>query len=252
MKKDLQSQHNLIQAEFKKQASGWGKRQDNLSSTLSVLELQEDYTVLDVASGSGLLASIIAPHVKQVVAMDITPEMLQQARMKGIENIQYVLGAAEQLPHAENTFERVATRYSIHHILEPQVVIEEIYRTCQSNGRVMIIDIIAPDDEESAELYNHMERLRDPSHTNALSLSTLTELIANAGFKQITHSMNNHGEMDLENWFDLAQTPDENRQQVLSLIDDALQGKIETGFNPTYRDGRLKINHSVATILATK
>lgn len=252
MSNELQSQHDLIRDAFRKQASGWGRRQDNLSAIVSQLDLQKHFTVLDVASGSGLLAAAAAPHVQRVVATDITPEMLQQARAKGIENIQFVLAAAERLPYPDASFDRVMTRYSLHHMFDPQPVVQEMYRVCRPQGQVMVIDIIAPDDPDNASLYNQLERLRDPSHTNALPLSALLELFQAAGFNPISHSVNPNGEMDIEGWFDLTQTKAEVRQQITDMLERDLAGELKTGFNPVYRDGRLKIVHTVATIIGTK
>jgi SAM-dependent methyltransferase len=249
---ELQSQHDLIREEFKKQASGWGKRQDDLTPIATVLGLQEAFLVLDVASGSGLLAAMAAPHVRRVISTDITPEMMAQAKSKGIRNLRFVLAAAERLPYPDQSFDRVITRYSLHHMFDPQPVVHEMYRVCQRDGQVMVIDILAPDDPTNASLYNQLERLRDPSHTTALSLQTLLNLFAESGFSQLTHSVNPNGDMDIEGWFDLTQTKPEARQQIVEMLERDLAGELKTGFNPVYRDGRLKIIHTVATIIGTK
>ena len=253
---DLQSQHKLIRDEFKKQASGWSKRRDNLAPVAAQLNLERYHSVLDVASGSGLLSTAIAPHVRTVIATDITPEMLQQAQAKAVAqkigNINVVLAAAERLPYPDNTFDRVVTRYSLHHMIEPQLVVEEMYRVCQVGGRVAVIDIISPEEKGIANRYNHLERLRDPSHTVALSLDALKTLFTNTGFGDINVSVNHQGEMSLEGWLSLTQPNENARQEILAMLEDDLQGKIRTGFNPYYEGEALKIVHSVATITGTK
>jgi ubiquinone/menaquinone biosynthesis C-methylase UbiE len=64
------------------------------------LPLAENLRVLDVAAGTGHLSCAIAPFVKEVVAIDITPEMLEQAReetaRKNLENIAIEKGNAEE------------------------------------------------------------------------------------------------------------------------------------------------------------
>jgi SAM-dependent methyltransferase len=245
------TQHNVIREEFRKQAAGWGQRQDNLTEAAQLLALQGDFTVLDVAAGSALLTSAIAPHVRHVVAVDITPEMLQQAREKDINNMWCEMGAAENLPHAA-TFDRVVTRYSLHHMQDPQPVIEEIYRVCKPGGSALIMDIVAPEDAAIAAHYNHLERLRDPSHTTALMLSALKQMIATAGFTVTHTSINPNGEMDLEGWFDLAQTPPAHREEIRAALEDELNGGLMTGFHPVYRDGRFKIVHTISTLVAAK
>jgi len=246
------SQHQLIRDQFSKQAEGWGKRHDNLAEAAAALDLQPRFTVLDVASGSGLLAQAIAPHVRRIVSADITPEMLQQARLKGILNHSFVLAAAESLPHATGTFDRVVTRYSLHHIRDPEPVLHEMQRVCRSGGRAMVIDIVSPEDTDIADRYNHLERLRDPSHTTALSLSAFETLFTGVGFRLKQRSVNPLGAMDVENWFDLSQTPDPARQEVLAAFQAELDGGRATGFNPFYRQGRLKVVHPVVSLIGVK
>jgi SAM-dependent methyltransferase len=248
----IKQQHTVVKGEFRKQATGWGARQDNLSWTVDSLALEPDFVVLDVATGSALVASAIAPFVRRVIAADITPEMLAQARQRGIHNITCIMAAAETLPHADDYFDRVVTRYSLHHFQEPQIVLDEIYRVCRPGGAAMMIDIVAPEDPAAAQRYNHLERLRDPSHTTALSFSALQKLMTDAGFTVATTDVNPHGEMDAEAWFDLSQSSLAAREQVLSVLEQELQGGEVTGFNPFYREGRLKMRHTVSTIVGTK
>ncbi|MCZ7669472.1 MAG: hypothetical protein M5U34_20985 [Chloroflexi bacterium] len=57
---------------------------DSLARLLELLTPQPDWRVLDVATGGGHTAFTLAPHVRQVVATDITPEMLvNTARGRG-------------------------------------------------------------------------------------------------------------------------------------------------------------------------
>ena len=252
MPDNIQQQHTVIKGEFRKQAAGWGKRQDNLAWTVDVLQPAPDFVVLDVATGSALVASAIAPHVCRVVAVDITPEMLAQARQRGIDNITCLMAAAETLPHAANSFDRVVTRYSLHHFQQPAAVVQEMYRVCRPGGAAMVIDIVAPEDRTIAQRYNHLERLRDPSHTEALSHSALQQMMTDAGFNIATTDLNPNGELDAEAWFDLSQSTPAIREEVRETLERELAGGATTGFNPFYRDDRLKMLHTVATIVGTK
>ena len=90
--------HNeTIRQEFAKQASGFGEKgltlssQEYLAWMVKKLPLQDDLRVLDVAAGTAHLSCAIAPHVQHVVAFDMTPEMLDEARhaiaTKGLQNV---------------------------------------------------------------------------------------------------------------------------------------------------------------------
>ena len=171
-----QHQHNAIREEFRKQAANWGKNETispHLRWVVERLVLEPHFEVLDVAAGTGLLGRAISPHVKRVTAVDLTPEMLAEGRVEaerqGIANISFELGAAEELPYPDSSFDMVVTRFSLHHFKSPEVALREMARVCRVRGSLVVIDIVAPEDEDLAAEYNRTERLRDSSHTLALS-----------------------------------------------------------------------------------
>ena len=181
------AQHDSIREEFKKQAASWGRNEisPHLRWVVDHLDLEPDFEVLDVAAGNGLLSRAIAPHVKRVVALDITPEMLAQgqsdAERQGITNISFDQGAAEALLYPISSFDMVVTRFSLHHFKSPDVVVREMCRVCSHGGKLVVIDIISSEDKDLAARYNHVERLRDSTHTHAHSPSGLKKVIAAAG-----------------------------------------------------------------------
>jgi ubiquinone/menaquinone biosynthesis C-methylase UbiE len=79
--------HNrVVREEFSKQAPKFTEKgltlssQDILDWIVHSLPLEREFQVLDVAAGTGHLCGAIAPHVRDVIAVDITPEMIAQAR----------------------------------------------------------------------------------------------------------------------------------------------------------------------------
>ena len=76
---------------------------------MGLLELDDSLSVLDVAAGTGLVAREIAPHVKTVVALDSTPEMLEQGRQQaataGLANLEFEQGDAQRLPYPSDCFD---------------------------------------------------------------------------------------------------------------------------------------------------
>ena len=117
--------------------------------------LEKEFRVLDVAAGTGHLSRAIAPHVREVTAIDITPEMLAQAREEtarsNLDNISFEEGNAEQLPYEADHFDLVVSRLAIHHFENPIIQLQEMVRVCKPHHRVAIIDLLAPEDDEVAE-----------------------------------------------------------------------------------------------------
>ena len=242
-------QHDSIQAEFKKQAASWGKGEisAHLRWVVAQLDLQPHFEVLDVAAGTGLLSRAISAHVKRVVALDITPEMLAQGRSEAnrqrITNISFEQGAAEDLSYPTASFDMVVTRFSVHHFKSPDVVIREMCRVCRHEGKLVVIDLVSSEDKELATRHNEVERLRDSSHTQALSPTGLKKVIENAGVK-ILNYYTREVENSVDDWLDFSHTEADKRGQILELMQRELEGDGETGMRPFFKDKKLMFMHT--------
>ena len=251
------NQHDSIREEFKRQAASWAKDEisPHLQWVVDRLDLQPHFEVLDVAAGTGLLSRAISPRVKQVVAVDITPEMLAQglseARRQSITNISYEQGAAEDLPYPTGSFDMVVTRFSVHHFQSPEVVVREMCRVCRSGGTLVVIDIVSSGDEELAARYNEVERLRDSSHTQALSPGSLKTLVENAGLEVINY-YSREVENSLDEWLDFTQTESGKRQQILDLMNGELSGGEKSGMRPFLNQGKLMFMHTWGIVVGKK
>ena len=133
-------------------------------------------TILDVACGPGLLACAFAGTPATSPGIDLTPAMIEQARAlqrsEGLANLTWHVGDVASLPFPDGSFSVAFTRYSFHHLLDPAGVLAEMVRVTRPGGRVVVVDVYTSSPEQ-AEAYNHVERLRDPSHVRALGLDEL-------------------------------------------------------------------------------
>jgi ubiquinone/menaquinone biosynthesis C-methylase UbiE len=143
-------------------------------------------SVLDVACGPGILSAAIAKIAREVVAFDLTPQMLTKATQRcaeaGLANVTFREGNATELPFADAAFDAAVTRLSVHHFDRPQRVIAEISRVLRLGGSFVVADVISSEVAAEAELQNAIEILRDPSHVRMLPGSELTALVRGAGF----------------------------------------------------------------------
>src|SRR5216684_1223379 len=143
-------------------------------------------SVLDVACGPGILSAAIANTARDVVAFDLTPQMLKKAAQRcaaaGLDNVTFREGNATELPFADAAFDAVVTRLSVHHFDRPSRVMSEIFRVLRPGGSLVIADVISSEVAAEAELQNAIEILRDPSHVRMLPGSELAALVRGAGF----------------------------------------------------------------------
>lgn len=160
---------------------------DAMERTIAACALSPDVDVLDVACGPGILACALAPHARSVVGIDITPAMIDQARLRqaasALDNIDWRIGNARSLPFEDRVLDRVTTRYSLHHMTDPASVLREMKRVCRPGGRIVVVD--ATPSPETRQGYDRMEKLRDPSHTRALTLDELRRLGRDVGLREV-------------------------------------------------------------------
>jgi ubiquinone/menaquinone biosynthesis C-methylase UbiE len=256
-----ETQHDVIRREFGRQAASFGEHGLTLSNQaylrwmVDQLDLQPHFEVLDVAAGTGHLSRAIAPHVKRVVALDLTPEMLDQgkreAAQQGLTNVMFELGEAETLPYPSAAFDLVVTRFSLHHFADPHGPIQEMVRVCRRGGKVAIIDMVSPADPEVAATYNRLERLRDPSHARAMTADELQRLVQGAGLT-IVHRVPCDVEVHLDRWLDLTRATPEARQTIRTELTQDLQGGKTTGMRPYMQDQELKFLHAWLVLVGVK
>ncbi|TYQ27763.1 methyltransferase domain-containing protein [Pseudanabaena sp. UWO311] len=162
--------------------------QESLDLLVEMADVSDRDTVLDVACGSGIVACAFAKVADRVTGIDITPAMLEQASVlaeqKGLKNLSWQQGYIEKLPFPDESFSIVMSRYAFHHFLQPDVVMSEMMRVCRRGGRVLIADVALP--QEKVEAYDRLEKLRDPSHTHALTLEEFSQLFANTNLQNVS------------------------------------------------------------------
>jgi SAM-dependent methyltransferase len=127
-----------------------------------------DERALDVGTGPGTLAIALAPLVREVVGVDVVPELLEAARRAAPANATFVEADATKLPFEDGAFDLVCCRRTLHHVARPELVVAELARVTRPGGRVFVDDQIAPVDPLAALDLDRFERARDPSHTRTL------------------------------------------------------------------------------------
>jgi SAM-dependent methyltransferase len=78
----------------------------------------------------------------------------------------------------------LATRYSLHHLLDPAAALREMVRVCAPGGRIVVVDAYASEDPIKAAAFHRVELLRDPSHARSLRLTELRELFPRVGLAE--------------------------------------------------------------------
>lgn len=146
------------------------KKQSDLDEIINWMQPTLSQKALDIATGGGHVAKALSGYVKTIFATDLTKDMLQNTstHLTDKTNIEYVIADAENLPFIDESFDIVTCRIAPHHFPSPKMFIKEVSRVLKQNGKFLMIDNIAPEEDQLDHFYNTFEKKRDNSHVRAL------------------------------------------------------------------------------------
>lgn len=97
--------------------------------------LTKDMRVLEIATGTGLIAANIASFVRSVEATDFSPKMIETAKKKAVPpNVHFSVEDATALSFGTHSFDAVIISNALHIIPNPQAVLTEIRRVLTPEG----------------------------------------------------------------------------------------------------------------------
>ncbi|MFE1743893.1 class I SAM-dependent methyltransferase [Coleofasciculus sp. H7-2] len=192
-------------------------------------EPTSEMTVLDVGCAGGHTGFAFAPHVCEVIGIDLSQKMLteasRQAAARSLNNVHFQEANATTLPFPNQQFDIVTCRYVAHHFPSLAPALNEVFRVLKSGGKFLVVDIISPEDSALAEFINQVEKLRDPSHGWNWMISEWQTAGESIGMP-FTAMQQWQLPIDFVDWTARQQTPPEAVQQLELLLDNAsLQAK---------------------------
>lgn len=148
--KDYSSSEGETREFFNKVAPEWEKiRQTHYDEFIKNKIFEQDLlkpqmTVMDLGAGNGYISRTVAKYVKKVIAVDISGEMLRELLKKaeedGIENIETLENDGRDVAVPDGRFDMVFASMYLHHIEEPPIAVQEIYRVLKPGARVFLAD----------------------------------------------------------------------------------------------------------------
>ncbi len=135
--------------------------------------------VLDLGSGDGVLAELLAKNAEQYTCVDNNAKAIEaaKARLKHLDNVTFNQCDIHHLPYALNQFDCVLMLHVLTYSTDPASVIDQAYKVLKPGGHLLI---------STLDQHNHESVLSDYGHKNlGFSPEQLKQWCHASGFSQI-------------------------------------------------------------------
>lgn len=123
----------------------------------ALLKVSSHGVVADLGAGEGTLAQMLARQAERVIAVDLSPKMVEFGRELALKhelpNLEYRLGDIEEPPLDDASVDLAFLSQALHHAGSPQKALEQAFRIVKPGGRLVVLDLLQHTFEEARELY---------------------------------------------------------------------------------------------------
>ncbi|NND44658.1 MAG: metalloregulator ArsR/SmtB family transcription factor, partial [Xanthomonadales bacterium] len=147
------------------------------ATTRAMLQLLDLGDVLDVASGDGVLAELLAPRAQSVTCVDSSERVVEAGarRLAGFDNVRFLAGDMHSLDFASKRFDVVLLMHALTYTDTPSKAVAEAFRVLRKGGSLVGSTLKAHGHEAAVAPFNHVNQGFKPSE--------LRRLCVRAGFR---------------------------------------------------------------------
>lgn len=100
--------------------------------------------LVDLAGGTGDVAALLAGDDRRVIVCDPGLEMMRRGQRRGFAHVEWLAGAAEALPFADNSVDGLTISFGIRNVTRLEDALAEIHRVLKPGGRVFCLEFSRP------------------------------------------------------------------------------------------------------------
>jgi ArsR family transcriptional regulator len=124
----------------------------------AALPMLEPGEVLDVASGDGVLAELLAPHARRYVCIDSSTKVVLAAseRLRRLEHVEVMEGDMQALPFDKPQFDLVLLMHALTYADKPALALTEAARVLRRGGRLLLTCLARHEHTGAVQPYGHV------------------------------------------------------------------------------------------------
>jgi len=226
----------------------------SLNALVQVCGADAGTRVLDVACGPGFLTMAFAARCRHAVGVDATEPFLTMARVeaegRGLRNVEFRAGDAERLTFGDGSFDLVSCRAAFHHFPRPAHVLAEMVRVAARPGRLLIADMLTSEEPAKAEYHDHLERLCDPSHVRALTVTVFERLFEARGLT-VRFRAEVPIDMEFEEWLAHGGPDASTAAQIRALMEASIDAD-RCGLNVRRENGVVRFTYQTGVFVVER
>ncbi len=187
LQRRLSQRENDSQTFFAGAAAEWDRIRNELYGSRfdlhAVLPLLPGSSVVaDLGCGAGELAALMARHVRNVIGVDNSAEMLKAAkkRANGLTNLDLRRGELTALPLNDGEADAALMILALTYVPAPQAAVNEMARVIEPGGRGVVVDLLRHDREDF--------RRQLGQKWSGFEADDVKRMLTAAGFKNVTVS----------------------------------------------------------------
>ena len=175
---DSQAEHYVISTAHSSSSS--------LDLIIELAKNSKFHKAADIGTGPGFTAFALAEFCDDMIATDITPNMLHSVansiKKKSISNISVGYVDAMQMSFIDNSLDLISCRTAAHHFSSVTLFLAEVYRVLKTHGVFLLSDTTTSENPFIRNWHQEMEFRRDNTHVRAPSPSEWRKEISQTGF----------------------------------------------------------------------
>lgn len=146
----------------------------------AALQLLEPGDVLDIASGDGVLAELLAPRARRYVCIDSSPKVVAAAheRLKPWRNVEVREGDMHALDFAAGSFDLVLLMHALNYAKKPAQALLESTRVLRRGGRLLATTLAKHEHRNAIEPYGHANLGFTPKELTRLATKAGLEIVS--------------------------------------------------------------------------